>query len=241
MKTECDARLLATVLARDGDTGEKEHMKSTVESLRRHVLEYHSFYIFAHLLLTPCLPQALFLLAPGDVDVGFPLVGVFLGGLLILLAQTIKHKLPKLKGLARASLAIGLLVDAVLLVRLSKPASSSPAVALALLTLSAISIWWTAIFFLDLSDRDKEKHKLVLLKFIGPVALCAFVMWGSIMAFLKYETHRVLAASGATFEMLPRELMRLALGYLVVISFSLILLLFFYRRALRGVSDEDRV
>jgi hypothetical protein len=218
-------------------------MGRSLKSLERHVIGYHLFYLLAYVLVMPVWLKLTSLLLYKNMTVA-PLLLLFNVGMFLIFVAIIKHYRSNLRTLARISLVVGLLIEVIALVQLLVPTLSHPAVALPMLISLVMSIWWTVVYFLDLSSINREQSKLLGKQVLRYFILCAVLLYGSsavLGVYYRRQIDAILAAGSVNVaggldstqieSMMDARIWQAALLDFVQLIVIVVVFLYFYKRA----------
>lgn len=223
-------------------------MTTLSESIKRHLSEYYLFYVLAYGLVLPAWFNLLSLLLYKHMSLGLSFLLITIGVTLAFAAGGLRHYQPKLKVVHGALLGVGILLQVVSLAKLFGPALSDIGVALPVAISVAVSLWWIVIYFVDLSDLNREKNKLIGGRVLKYFVLCAVLLYAPSLLLNRYYSKQIKAIFPAgsvhlsggldyvQIEKIMDETVWKAKGLISLLTvFILILLFYFYRRAKNSV------
>ena len=218
-------------------------MRTIIQSLKRHLLEYYLFYILAYALALPIWLELVRMFLTKNIDVAFSLIVFILGSMVILAAGILKHNFPKLSLLSKILLFVGLGVEVIFLSQLLKPLLSETAVAVPGLVSMAVSVWWIVIYCLDLSGINRERNRLLgkkMLRYLIVTAALLYIPFIMLSRYYRRQIDAVVAAGSVNvpggmdyrqIEMMMDEKLWQAKALVsLLIILALIVFFCFYRR-----------
>jgi hypothetical protein len=220
--------------------------------LKLHIVEYYLFYILAYVLVTPIWLNVMASFLYKNINLIPLMLSVYMGTTLILGAGGIKHYYPNLKFLSKVLFTIGLLVQAIFLIKLVEPALHSITVTLALSMSLMLAILWIVIYVIDLSSLDKEKNRLIGKNVFRYFIFCVVLLYAPVVLLSKYYSNQInkilskgsLNVAGSSDstqieKMIDEKIWQAQEFTLLLMILVLLLFSYFYRRVTNVASGSD--